>query len=376
MTPKTLVLTAALVLFTLAAVELGFGFWLGGDPLAGLSVTRNGAWRYDVTYPGIADADRDVLYRRDRFGFRGSYPDVSHIDLLVVGGSTAAQRFVSEDKTWLSVLRRRLAVDGVCIGVANAAFSGRSTFGHLQEFKRWFPRIPGLHADYIMLYVGATDMFLDTPNGVWDQVFKAHPWQLKEIVRDHSAFYRWFREYAGPYIPKHYDLSFLSLDFKNNEWVTEPTRSGYAALLAPRVAAYRQRLGKLVALIRVMGAEPILVTQDRGDSRLTDHGVVGLKRTHGRTMQSFHDNLLGRLDQSHMNGVDYHRILDVFNHATLDVCRASGAVCVDQAGDVRFEVGDFSDHAHLTTRGSSRLGIYLAGKLEPLFRGKRCASGT
>jgi lysophospholipase L1-like esterase len=375
-TPHRLALLAAAVLLALLAVELSFGFWLGGDPLAGLSVTRNGTWRYDVTYPGIAQADRDVLYRRDRFGFRGSYPDVSRIDLLVVGGSTAAQRFVSEDKTWLSVLKRNLASNGLCIGVANAAFSGRSTFGHLEEFKHWFPRIPRLHADYIMLYVGATDMFLDAPNDVWDRVFKDHPWRLKEIVRDHSAFYRWFREYAGPYIPKPYDLSFLSLDFENNEWVTKPARTGYAALLAPRVAAYRDRLGKLLQLTRAMGAVPILVTQDRGDSRLTDDGVVGLERTHGRTMQSYNDKVLGRLDQSHMNGVDYYRILSVFNRATLEVCRANGAVCVDQAKEVRFEVGDFSDHAHLTSRGSRKLGEYLAQRLESLFSGRRCGTGT
>lgn len=62
-------------------------------------------------------------------------------------------------------------------------------------------------------------------------------------------------------------------------------------------------------------------------------------------------------------------MLEPFNEMSLDLCARAGGICIDLAGELRFEQGDFYDHAHTTAAGSRRIGEYLFGKLAPELAG-------
>jgi predicted sulfurtransferase len=47
----------------------------------------------------------------------------------------------------------------------------------------------------------------------------------------------------------------------------------------------------------------------------------------------------------------------------MQVCGDKGAICVDLANEIEFEIGDFYDHVHTTSAGSRRIGEYLFDKL-------------
>jgi hypothetical protein len=98
--------------------------------------------------------------------------------------------------------------------------------------------------------------------------------------------------------------------------------------------------------IRDFGSQPIYITQHRVDGRLVDgqwQQVVG------------------------SNGAKDNAMLDALNRTTLAFCHAMGESCIDLAGQVSFEPGDFYDAVHTTLAGSTRIAAYLADALSPII---------
>jgi lysophospholipase L1-like esterase len=116
------------------------------------------------------------------------------------------------------------------------------------------------------------------------------------------------------------------------------------------VGPYMGRLKAMAGLIRAMGAEPVFITQRRGDAMVIDGRLQGLAATDG------------------LNGLDEHRGLAQFNAATLRVCGELKITCADLAHDIRFEPEDFYDRIHYTPKGAEKIGRWLAGKIGPLLK--------
>jgi hypothetical protein len=101
-------------------------------------------------------------------------------------------------------------------------------------------------------------------------------------------------------------------------------------------------------LIERLGAAPVFVTQTRGDYRLENGRLTGIKEDGGP------------------NGVDQGRALARFNAATMEVCQDRHVTCLDLATELRFSDGDFYDYEHNTPQGAEKIGTWLAGKLAGL----------
>lgn len=351
----------------LVLVELAMGNWFRDDPLRPLAIPRDVSWRYEIDYPGIREDDRAVHYVRDRYGLRGNYGRPAEIDILTVGGSTTDQRFVTEVRTWQDVLMTEFRKVGLDIRVANAGINGRTTYGHLHDFDLWFPRIEGLAPAWVVLYVGINDMFADRPTR-YDSANRRDesPWRH---VRDNSVILETWRTLSGMLRARRFELAGATIDHAGGEWTTKPLMSGHRERMAERIAGFRARLAALLDRVERMGATPIVVTQPRGDSRIVDGEVVGLADTRPRAYLNVRDPIMGVLRPGTANGVDYHLMLEPFNEASLEICRRAGGVCIDLAGELRFEAGDFYDHAHTTAAGSRRIGEYLFDKLAPVLAG-------
>lgn len=341
-------------------LEAVFGNWLHSDPMRLLNVQREKTWHYRAIAAEIKEQDRDIIYHRDKWGLRGNYGEPAEIDILSVGGSTTDQKYVTEGKTWQDVMQARFHSAGMDVRVANAGVDGRTTFGHMKDFELWFPNVEGLRPRYVLLYVGINDMYYDQP-GDRDNIIR-HTFPLidvKQWIRDNSAFYFVYRSLIGMYQAHAKDLVRKSVDFRDVDWVEQPVRTDHAVILKPRLDAYRRRLTRLGVRIIGWGARPVFVTQPRGDYLLRGDRVLGLARTQSRVTRVWRDALLGELNEQTANGVDYYLILKLFNTVTMEVCRELEGICIDLFNDLHFSIGDFYDHAHTTVAGSSKIGEFL-----------------
>lgn len=336
---KLLAVNLGVLLAAAAVIELAFGTWLSSDPLDRLNIQRGIDIRVDASslYPGGGI----VVYRRNRWGFRGGDIDPAAVDILTVGGSTTNQLYLPEDKTWQESMARRLRELGSPATVVNAGLDGQSTVGHLFSFEAWFPNVPGLKPKIALAYVGINDALID-----WSSTDDLRYSSWQKWFRANSALFRLGRTVEGAIQARVDRLTHHAVDFAEAGWTDRPNfPDNRSARPHSDAAAYAERLRALTGLIRVLGAEPVFVTQARGDYRLVEGKGMGLAAESG------------------MNGIDHHRLLAEFNAAALRVCAEERLRCLDLAGSLAFADGDFYDALHNTPQGAEKVGLWLAKAL-------------
>jgi hypothetical protein len=335
---KLIAVNLGLLLAGAIGIELIFGDWFT-DGLSSLNVQRDYEIRYSAK--GLYEGASEIIYKRDHWGFRGDYgADPAKIDLLTIGGSTANQIYLRDDQTWQAVLGQALN-----LRIASAAIDGQSSIGHLAAFERWLPQVPNLKPKWVLAYVGLNDVLVgDSANADRLEHFPS----LQHHIRRKSAIYRLVQTAKGVLAANKGRMVHHRVDFERARWTTSPTRQDWPQARAQALEAYKGRIRALLGHIRALGATPILVTQRHGDWRQLPNGAVeGVVE-----------------DKAATNGVDHHILMNLYNQATLDVCRVEGAICLDLASELVFEAGDFYDLVHNTPPGAARIGHWLADKLK------------
>jgi lysophospholipase L1-like esterase len=336
----------------LAGVELLFGSWLfdSGIELDALNVVQNTrkTYRVDSLY---SEGDGLVRYHRDGYGFRGQYSSPDRIDVLTVGGSTTDQRFITDEKTWQEVIRQEFQKDGRQISVVNAGVDGQSTFGHIESFRVWFPRIPNLRPRFILVYAGINDMAAKGASRSYFDKFKARQLSTVDRLKERSALMHLYRVLKWAIQSEPVIATHRKIDFNKVVWVREPKRKYTSEYLEEVRSEYLERLTLLGHLIRTLGAQPIFVTQQIRSVRLMNGELWGADHGPARDF----------------NSLDDYQILSVFNQATMDYCAKTGIPCFDLARELLLEDADFYDFAHNTPQGARKVGRYLKEKLAPLL---------
>ena len=344
---KIAIVNLALILAALIGAELIFGGWIGAN-YGILVLPKDFQRRFDVS--GLyGHPTRTILYRRDSHGFRGAYADPSRIDLLVMGGSTTNEIFIDEAETWTAVIAQGFAQAGRPISVVNAGVDGQSTIGNLKNFAHWLPRIPGFKARYVLFYLGINDrnVALSGHLNKQDHLFAPRR-RVKRYLLNNSALYTLFRNIRGMIRARRAKLIHDSESYDGLAW-RAPERPPDLARAEARIAAflpgYADRLARLAARVRALGAVPIFVTQADATYRMEGGRVLG------RVLAD------GKVD------LGAYATQAVINRRTLRTCRRLGAVCIDLAGELFFTDGDHYDDLHTTPQGSAKIGRYLYGRL-------------
>ena len=325
----------------LLLIEAVFGDWIFGPHLGYLSIARDVVYRHDVSR---VDPRRDVIaYTRDRYGLRGDYGgEPSKIDVLVMGGSTTAEGYVDDTDSWVAVLDRKLAAAGYGLKAVNAGIPGHSSIAHIRSFDVWLPLIPGLRPKYVMFYIGINDTHAEALER-YDLLERRRFWgRVGAMFRNNSALYNAYRVIRGTWRARRVNIVHKVLDTSEARMTRRdgggPERTArLAAAWRDRLDAYEGRVRKLVELVRGRGAEPILVTQLRGDSRWRGDSVIAPS-----------DDL-----------IDWAFIQRLFNDVTLRVCREAQGVCIDLERRFVAEDGDFFDDVHTTTQGSAKVAAIV-----------------
>jgi len=244
------------------------------------------------------------------------------------------------------VLQQRFAQAGLAVPVANAGIDGQSSFGHIANFKWWFPDIPGLAPEYILFYVGLNDYHKDAADRFDQFVAEGKDPTIAERFRDNSAIWHLSKTLQGIYkaivVQK---IGHQRVNFDEIKWVREPLQGSYE-FMAPRLDAYAARLRLLADLTREAGAVPVFVTQPSRHYRVVPGGVEGEAR-------------VTLYDDRRMNGVDFHHAMRKSDGVMQMVAAEKGALYVDLANRAEWLNADFYDLAHMTPKGAEKIGLFL-----------------
>ena len=328
-----------------AAVELIFGGWRDSRQLNRLNLLKDRVYKHDVS--GLYQTARPLItYTRDRHGLRGAYGSPENIRILTVGGSTTDQRHIRDGETWQDVLQQKFSKAGLHAAVANAGVDGQSSFGHVANFKWWFPDIPGLAPEFILYYVGINDYHKDAADRFDRYVAEGESPTIGERIRDNSAIWHLLKTLQGTYKAMVVQrLAHKRVRFDELTWVREPLQRDYE-FVAPRLDAYAVRLRLLADLTRQSGAIPVFVTQPSRHYRAVPGGVEG----------QADENLY---DGRRINGVDFRRVMQKFDGVMKSVAAGKGAVYVDLASRTEWTDADFYDLVHMTPQGAEKVGAFL-----------------
>jgi len=247
-----------------------------------------------------------------------------------------------DSRTWQALLALRLRG----ARIANAGVDGQTTVAHIENFKQWFPQIPGLKPALVIFYAGVNDFYQTESDD------PSHKGGLELTLLRNSALYSLYRVFEGWHrvyfrCPL---LGHRSVDFTKAKWTNAPPAPGIPGFAKQRVELFGERLSKLAALARGMGAAAVFVTQKFAVWRSTPGGLEGID-----------DDF--EYPGMRANGVDVHALMSLYNHMTLDRCRAAGAKCIDLASELRLEVTDYYDYVHTNRTGTEKIAGYLAEKL-------------
>lgn len=342
---RILGINAAILLVGLIIAELIFGSWLFGPSWGTMNIPRDIHRVFDVS--GLYGGPKDAVYSRDRWGLRGSYANPGAIDILTIGGSTTDQRFIGDGETWQDHLARELGGKVV----VNAGIDGQSTLGHLRAFDRWLSQIPGLKPRFVLAFIGVNDAHLEGQQQ-WDDMASPSLWRrVERYVANHSALAQVVATVQGTLKARKAHVVHGGTEYARGPWIagtpSDPDKAADPALLN----AYERRVEALIARIRAMGAEAVIVTQSRSDYRVTAKGEP-----------------LGRGASPESLNFGSWAMQTAFNRRAMAACSRAGAVCLDLGGGLTFEDGDFYDWVHTTPAGNRRIAAWLAPRLATLLQ--------
>jgi hypothetical protein len=329
-------------------LELAFGNWIFPDRLNRLNICRDQTLRYTVDH--LYDHDgKEIVYSRDKWGFRGDYPSVSEIDILTIGGSTTDQRYITDGETWPDVLQQEFLRHDREVYVVNAGVDGQSTYGHIRNFEWWFANIPDLEVRYFLFYIGINDFYRQAA-GMGDTIRKreSRVGGVGEYVASKSALCDLGRKLEGVLMASRYNAAHEGIPHEPDTWVDHPRQRDHEALLAAELDQYEHRLHQLCDRVEALGAKPIFVTQSA--RRLYDVTEDGIKGTPE----------VGVFRGKPINGVDYCHMMRLLNDRTMSMAQQRGAVCIDLDRQVEFDLAvDLYDHSHATPSGALKIGKCL-----------------
>lgn len=336
-------------------LELLFGNWWNKDDwrdTRSLNIVRSITYDYriDHIYEGWGPTS---TYTRDHYGLRGPCKKIDKINILTIGGSTTDQRFIPDGLTWQDSLEKNLknlAHPHAC--VANAGVDGHSTFGHIESFNTWFPKIHPLKPKLVLLYVGINDAgFRLAPFAGFETKAGEDESPLKVWLREKSALYgllRFIRNALTPK-PKASYAEHTKHPFSPEEYIRTENTAGALALAEENKQAFSKRLRFVLGQIKQMGSVPVCVSQPHlyiNSSSGTKKGVPFAFEYKG----------------VFYNGLDYDASIKLLNQEMAELCSSQGSFYIDAASHT-FAPEDFYDLVHMTPIGAKKLGDLIAHQM-------------
>ena len=254
----------------LILIELIFGNWIFGPKFSSLIIKRNITKVWNPTH---YESNHAAMYKKDEFGFRGDYKNISNVKIITVGGSTTDERWIDENLTWSHLLQKKLENTYANIKVANAGTMGQSTIGHLKNFEIWFNQIPNLKPEYFIYYIGINDSILllkaldkykdkrnynEADTLVSKKLFERQVRYLK----NNSVFYKLFKLIDGYFLAKKYGVTHFTSTWKNKKKFKPIEVNKEDKIVLQFLIEYQKRLKKINERTKKYKSKTIFITQN------------------------------------------------------------------------------------------------------------------
>jgi len=336
---KKMVSYNLLVLFILVIIfELIFGHWLESENFGvHMRKHRNINELYKIT---IYDSNYQFEYKRNSNGFRSSKSEeLSKIKYVFLGGSTGNERFLPEDLTIVGKLNTLFKKEETAIRIINASVDGKTSRGHLNDFKFWFPKLKNFNPDYFIIYVGINDAVINQEEKYDltfdDNIFK----NLRDYITNNSVIVEIIKKLKWRYLKTttlKYDVdntkdlyaNFLFINYAEAKKI-----HNFKFLKSKHITLYRRyknRISELTQKILNKRSKIIFVTQIKYNG-LKDEKLFLLNET----LKKF----------SEKNDIDIIKLDEIYIGSK----------------------DDFYDKVHTTEQGSHKIAIIIQNKLKNLI---------
>jgi lysophospholipase L1-like esterase len=306
--------------------------------------------------------DRVVSTSWNHLGFRGEMPPKNfseYLTIIAVGGSTTECTVISDGKTWCDLLAGNLKEKFRPVWLGNAGLNGMSTYGHIISLEDYLIKIK---PRVVLFLVGANDVGMDTYRDGDLEHFKkpvtgwlASSWE-KLVNRSEVLGYALnFSRYAKA---KRMGLIHPVLDFPHLKQVEVPPEKEQRVLRDHQekyLKPYARRLGKLIALCRDNGIEPVFITQPTVVGDLLDPAT---------------GTDLGKIECGDWNGKELWKILELYNGVLRETCRQHQVYVVELARELPKNTEYFCDTYHFTNAGCQRVAAIISQHLSKFLAEK------
>ena len=341
-----------LLFFTLVAAEVllrfvdPFGIRVRGEHIE-LPASTDHTWQ-NTTLP---DIDARIHMHRNGLGFRGAElpaDTTGTLRIIAVGGSTTECQYLSDGQDWPALLADTIAQLFDRSWTNNAGLDGHSSFGHAFLLR---DLVLPLRPHVVLLLVGANEVgrhdigWFDLEhinNGKERWVWTDH----LELLNTWKALHNAAQAKQGHVMHEAFPTGIttsLVLDSTTVQRALERE--------LPLVERFGERLTDLIALCRMHGSTPILITQPTLFSSATDP-VTGRD--------------LGHLPLSDsLNGALTAQRLARYNARTRAIGAGTGTTVIDLDSLLPGNSADFYDSYHFTRTGASHVTQRIAEALIP-----------
>lgn len=352
------IVLALMVLEGLIRIFEPIEFRVRGNKLQ-LPVNRKWVVRTD----GVPGLDAVVYHHTNWLGFRGENPPknlADYLTIIAVGGSTTHCRYISEGKTWVDLLGKKLEKSFPTLWINNAGCDGQTTFGHLILME---DIIVKLRPKVVLFLVGANDQRYED-----SQKFDRHLLRKKN-----NSYLGWFIEsLLARSEVNYYAINFIRY-YKAQQWgmlhnPVDLTKSKRKEVTQTQIEeakeehrkkhlkSYEIRLIKLIELSQKNNIEPVFITQPY----FLGKGVDDRTGVDLATVDTY----------SSGNGKMAWEILELYNDVVRRVGQDHQVLIIDLARELPKSSRNFYDYFHYTNDGSAAIANIIYQHLNPFLQEK------
>ena len=284
---KILLINILIFITLIFLVEIFFGYWFDKDNLG--PYMREHRMKKNLYQLKTDEKNYNYTYKRNYYGFRGEELNLNEIKIILIGGSTADERYKPEEFTIVGLLNKKLRENDINFKIVNAGIEGQSTVGHISNFKFWFPKLKNFSPEYIIFYVGINDSLKNIKN--INNYDSSDGWILNpsssdsfnDNIKSRSIIYDYIRKIKHKYYSGNeakriiYDMSYKKknkkylnfeekISFFNVEKILKKNRD--------RISYYLNNIDKLALLSKELGSIPIFINQEASQENIQEKLLV------------------------------------------------------------------------------------------------------
>ena len=347
MSKKIIFLNILIFIFFIFFLEMILGYWFSKNNF-GYHMRDKRLIQYKINSE-FNNKNYDFIYKRNFYGFRID-KDIKpkYIDVVFEGGSTADELPIPEHLTIVGHLNAHLKKNNLNLFIGNAAVSGKSTKGYLNDFKNWFPRLDQFNPKMIIFFSGINDSsiiknmdLLDNHKNIEDNTYEN---KLSKKIYSYLTNNSFILIKIKIIKDKYFDLNKEKIKYDVN----------------------KKDLYKNFVPIDIIEAESLYGTLDLNKK---ENLVVNYYRKNLKLLKAEIEkqNIIPIfITQLKYDGIS-EKILYLINKETKNFCEINNYQIIKLDEILYPEVGDYYDYVHTTPEGSLKIANIIYKELKVAF---------